>query len=72
MNRADWALLITSAVLTAYVLYIVLSDDEDNTARVAYYRALADAYQSIAHHFGAAGIRAELQYHKALELGRMI
>lgn len=73
MDKVDWALLFAIIILSSYVVWLLMADEESVESHLAaVYRLTAVLSQRLARGFGELGIAAELEYHKILESGRMI
>jgi hypothetical protein len=70
LDRVDWAIILLSLTITGTVVYLML-DPDPVMRRVRYYKGLADNMQQVAYLFGRAGLYAELEYRRLLELERI-
>jgi hypothetical protein len=70
LDRVDWTIIVLSVAITGTVIYMML-DPDPVMRRVRYYKGLADHMQTVAYLFGRAGLYAELEYRRLLELERI-
>jgi hypothetical protein len=70
LDRVDWAIIVLSLTITGTVVYLML-DPDPVMRRVRYYRGVAQHMQNIAYVFGRAGLMAEVEYRRLLELERI-
>lgn len=73
MDKVDWILLLTILILSSYVVWLLMADEESVESHLAAtYRLTAIMCQRLARTFGELGISAEIEYHRILESNRMI
>ena len=64
----DWALITSSVILTAYMVWVLMDDPVNRRIHVVY--RLTNIYRSVAMYFGQRALESELAYMEMVERQR--